>query len=136
MSKVAIFKFNGGNLALLCSNCYGIIKTGSTFTTAELKAVHGRNRLKPRICAKCKQRNKIRDFIYNYKTIYPEGFINTEIEEILKLYPNINMDKFNDAMMGNTCMLRDNNIINYHCDIYNAIISGVENRKLTIGEWD
>ena len=35
----AVIKFNGGNLALLCSKCSVIIKTGKDFTKEEMDAV-------------------------------------------------------------------------------------------------
>jgi len=55
MNDKAIIKFNGGNLALLCSKCRNIIKTGKDFTKEELdyafiKGVH----LNPQYCKQCK----------------------------------------------------------------------------------
>ena len=35
----AIVKFNGGNLALLCSGCSVIIKTGVDFTPEEMEFI-------------------------------------------------------------------------------------------------
>jgi len=46
------------------------------------------------------------------------------------------MDKFDDAMMCNTCMIIDEEIIHYHCDLYHAIICGLQNRKLNSFEFD
>jgi hypothetical protein len=45
----AIVKFNGGNLALLCSGCSVIIKTGVEFTQEELDYVleKSKNTLSP-----------------------------------------------------------------------------------------
>lgn len=80
--------------------------------------------------------NEIHVKVYGYKTKYPEGFIKREIEELLKDYPGIHMDKFNDALMGNTCMMRNNEVISYHCDIEKAIVCGTENRRLRSWEWD
>lgn len=71
-----------------------------------------------------------------FKTKHKEGFTNKEIEELLKQYPDINMEKFNDAMMGNTCMMKDGELINYPCDVEKAIRCGVENRELNSFEWD
>jgi hypothetical protein len=50
----AIIKFNGGNLALLCSKCRIILKTGKDFTEKELKFVFEKGQLLPRYCEKCK----------------------------------------------------------------------------------
>jgi NAD-dependent SIR2 family protein deacetylase len=55
MSKEkAIVKFNGSKLALLCSKCRVIIKTGKDFTEEELKFVFEKGQLLPRYCEKCK----------------------------------------------------------------------------------
>lgn len=79
---------------------------------------------------------KVREDVNNFKTKHKEGFTQKEIDSILKKYPGIHMDKFNEAMMGNTCMLIENETIIYHCDVEKAIICGVESRKLKLGEWD
>jgi len=79
---------------------------------------------------------EIQDKVYTYKTKHKEGFLQTEIDTLLIDYPDINMDMFNDALMGNTCILKDGKIVQYHCDIYKAIICGIENRGLTVNEWD
>jgi len=53
--KEAIFKFNGGNGALLCSKCRVIIKVGYEFTDDEWKAMRGEIYLEPQYCNKCKK---------------------------------------------------------------------------------
>lgn len=82
------------------------------------------------------QQREIMTKVYEYDTKHTQGFIKSEIEELLKLYPEINMDKFNNALGGNTCMRIDNEIITYHCDIYKAVLCGLENRNLSLSEWD
>ena len=57
----AIFKFNNGNGALLCSQCSVIIKTGKDFTEEEGKAFKGEADLAPQFCDKCIK--KIEDVI-------------------------------------------------------------------------
>ena len=54
----AIIKFNNGNLALLCSRCHGIIKTGKEFTKEELELAMGsdKNRLPRQFCEQCKSK--------------------------------------------------------------------------------
>ena len=59
----AIIKFNGGNLALLCSRCRVIIKTGKDFTQEELdytlgvgKTVGTSPYLPPQYCESCKNK--------------------------------------------------------------------------------
>ena len=80
--------------------------------------------------------DELREKIYNYPTKYKEGFTNDEMDELLKDYPNVNMDKFNGAMMGNTCMVRGGKVINYHCDVELALRCGLENRDPNVFEWD
>ena len=79
---------------------------------------------------------EVHNKVYNYKTRYEQGFIESEIVELLKDYPDINMEKYNDAMMGNTCMMINNELVNYHCDVEKAILCGIENRDLHWYEWD
>lgn len=51
----AIIKFNGGNLALLCSGCSVIIKTGLDFTPEELDFVFEKGPyIPPQYCEQCK----------------------------------------------------------------------------------
>ena len=57
MTKRAILKFNSGMLAILCSECSRIIKTGREFNEAELKFAKGEANLLPQYCEKCKNRN-------------------------------------------------------------------------------
>ena len=45
--KKAIFKFNSGHGALLCSKCKVIIKTGKDFTEEEIKAIKGKIDMPP-----------------------------------------------------------------------------------------
>ena len=80
---------------------------------------------------------KLEDRVYNYPTTNKAGFVESEMEELLSHYKGINMDKFYDAMMGNTCMVApDGQTIMYHCDIFNALLCGIENRDLNVFEWD
>jgi len=72
----------------------------------------------------------------NYPTKYTHGFTDAEIKDITSKIPNINMDKVYDALCGNTCMMIDNNMINYHHDVALAITCGVQNRDINAEEWD
>lgn len=52
--ETARIKFNGGNLALLCSGCSVIIKTGVDFTPEEMEFVLLKGKhLDPQYCEKC-----------------------------------------------------------------------------------
>ncbi len=55
----AIIKFNGGNLALLCSNCYTIIKTGRDFTPEEMEFALKDKHLEPQYCEQCKSKQDV-----------------------------------------------------------------------------
>ena len=57
--KTAIFKFNNSQLALLCSECRAILKTGKEFTIDELKASQGKKYLPPQYCDECKVKKEI-----------------------------------------------------------------------------
>lgn len=81
-------------------------------------------------------KNNIEERVYNFKTKYKQGFVQFEINDILKYYPNINMEKFNNALTGITCIMRDNQMVIYHCDIVTALKCGIENRDMTLLEWD
>jgi hypothetical protein len=78
----------------------------------------------------------IENMVYEYPTINKEGFIQSEIDKLLTWFPTINIEKFNDAMIGNTCIMINDEIINYHCDVYKALVCGFENRNLRLEEWD
>ena len=78
----------------------------------------------------------IRERVNGFKTKYKEGIVQEEIDELLKDYPNINMDKFNDALRGITCMVIEGKGVIYHCDIELALKCGVEDRKPRTWEWD
>ena len=82
----------------------------------------------------------LRALVLNYKTKYKEGFIDDEIEDIKnkveKIVFNFNAEKFEDAFYGNTCMIKDKQLIRYHIDVLNALKCGIENRHITAYEWD
>ena len=53
-----IYKFNNGNLAICCSKCRKIIKTGKDFTEEELKDIKRKYRKLPaQYCETCKEEN-------------------------------------------------------------------------------
>ena len=56
----AKFKFNNGNMAILCSNCDKIVKTGKDFTEQEWKALEGKGEIESVFCEDCK--DKVVDF--------------------------------------------------------------------------
>ena len=81
---------------------------------------------------------KLINILAEYETQYEQGFTEKEIKDIMETYyPSMNMIKFNDAMMGNTCMTEDNDeIINYHVDVLTAFRAGLESRDTYPHEFD
>jgi hypothetical protein len=55
----AIFKFNDGQGALLCSDCRKIIKTAQEYTLEELAASQGEGNLPAQYCETCSPEHKI-----------------------------------------------------------------------------
>jgi hypothetical protein len=76
------------------------------------------------------------DIVYNYPTKYREGFTNSEIEEVLKNFPNLNSDFYNKALLGTTYIMIDDEAITYHCDIENAICCGLKGTDVSGIKWD
>tara|TARA_R110001592_G_scaffold58417_1_gene176947 strand:- start:315 stop:572 length:258 start_codon:yes stop_codon:yes gene_type:complete len=74
--------------------------------------------------------------VNNFPTKHKEGFTIPEIDKLIQLFPNIEISKFDDALLGNTIMVRNGDHINYHCDILTALKCGVENRTINLKEWD
>ena len=56
--KRAIFKFNSGIGAILCSLCSTIIKTGHDFTHEERLAMKGEFELPEQFCTNCQKKQK------------------------------------------------------------------------------
>jgi len=81
---------------------------------------------------------KLYDLVYDYPTKNEYGFIASEQEELLKQFPDINKEKYENALCGITCMMdgKTGGFIIYHCDILIALRCGLENRNPTIAEWD
>lgn len=78
----------------------------------------------------------IEDKVNSFKTKHEQGFIGSEIEELLKDYPDVDRVKFNNALNGITCMVIEDEIIIYHCDIATALRCGIEKREVRGYEFD
>ena len=78
----------------------------------------------------------IREEVNSYKTKHKHGFTRDEYMKLLENYPDINMDRFWDALNGTTGMNIDGESVVFHCDIELAIRCGMEDRSPTIQEWD
>lgn len=74
--------------------------------------------------------DNIKEQILNFKTKNKEGFSQSEIEALLIVFPDINKNKFNNALNDITCLQKNDETIIYHFDIEKAVRCGLENRKL------
>jgi Ca2+-binding EF-hand superfamily protein len=79
---------------------------------------------------------EIRKEINDFPTKSEYGFTKAEITTLLNKFKGVNLKKFQEAMYGNTCMMENNELINYHHDVEMALICGLQNRSLKVGEWD
>lgn len=57
----ALFKYNGGRGALICSGCKVILKTGDQFTDEEIEAIKGHAIMEPQYCLKCQLINALNE---------------------------------------------------------------------------
>ena len=114
-------KLGGG---MLCTKCNKIIRYFKS--EDEAQGICG-----PVLCDSC-----LYELVYKYKTKHRQGFTFLEIKDLLVRFPTINEDKFFDALRGNTCMIVEKDMITYHCDIVTALSCGLENRNITLNEWD
>lgn len=55
--KKAIYKFNGGRGALLCSGCSRVLRQGAELTKEDLQALRGEIIQPPKFCVKCNLEN-------------------------------------------------------------------------------
>lgn len=74
--------------------------------------------------------------IREFKTQYGEGFLQSEIDALLLKYPSINRKKFDDALYGVTCTVRDEGAVYYHRDIIIALHCGIEGIDVDQDVWD
>lgn len=79
---------------------------------------------------------KYEEIVYNFKRKYKEGFLEKEIDTLLSQYPNANIKKFNDALLGCTYKIIDNEILIYLCDVLSAFRYAIEPPGLKDKEWD
>ena len=81
----------------------------------------------------------VEELLERYPKANERGFSADDISNILKFFGDdeINMEKFNDVMMGNTGAVTDDGVfLTYHTDLRRALICGIERRDLKTGEWD
>lgn len=135
MKCKAIFKFNSGMLAILCSRCSTIIKTGRKFTPREMFCCSRpggdrRHYMPPQYCNKCKLK-----FVDEFQTKYKEGFISKEMRSLCDKF-EIDVDEFNKMLGINTGLLINNECITFKDDVSLAFRCILEEREKLLSEWD
>ena len=80
----------------------------------------------------------VKEIIDSFPRKHPNGFDPSELEELLKDFPKIDLEKFNDEIFGDTYLIDDiNNLpIRYTHDIYRAIDIAITGRTMNNFEWD
>ena len=79
----------------------------------------------------------INKFIYGFKTRFDEGFTPEEVQEVLdKVKNEIDLSKFNEVMMCNTCIIKEDIPLIFHCDLITGLRCGIENRDIHWWEFD
>ena len=58
----------------------------------------------------------LRNLVYKYPTKHKIGFLPDELKDIVSKFPDINMEKYKNAMFGNTCAMIEKKLVMYHPD--------------------
>lgn len=84
------------------------------------------------------KKEDLEQLVYSWPTKYKEGFLAEEEKELLSKFKSeqLNMNKWDSAMIGNTCMMKPEGIITYHCDVLTALKCALEDRDMYWYEWD
>lgn len=80
-------------------------------------------------------KHTIEEIVYVYPTKYEIGFLEEEINELLLEF-GIKKKDFNEKHGINTCMIVDEDVINYKTDVYTTIKCCLEKREKSFFEWD
>ena len=80
----------------------------------------------------------IKEIIDSFPRKHPNGFNPWELEELLKNFPKIDLEKFNDEISADTYIKDDINnlLIRYTYDIHRAIDIAITGRPVSDFEWD
>lgn len=79
----------------------------------------------------------IRDKVYSFKTSSDLGFTSNELDVLLQEFPDLDKEKYGNALQGITCTANENGeMVIYHCDVYKALCCGTAKRNLKGFEWD
>ena len=50
-------------------------------------------------------------YVFTFYTQYSEGFLQHEIDELLKVFPEIDEETFLDVLLDNTCIIINNQVL-------------------------
>ena len=78
----------------------------------------------------------IRQKISSFKTKHKEGFLLVEIEFLLNDFPGVSIDQFKNELIGDTCMVNDEQGVHSHFDVEKSLRCLVQKRELQQWEWD
>lgn len=87
----AIFKFNNGNSALLCSGCSVIMKVGREFNDLEIQAIRGQRHMDAQFCLPCNIKrifnNRANDTVNDYLNldVLKRYLTEDQIKEAVKM---------------------------------------------------
>ncbi len=78
----------------------------------------------------------IKEKVYEFKTKNKEGFVQSEIDALVKEFMRVNLDKFKEALSVIACIMIHDELVIYRYDIIKAFYCGIDNRHLDESEWD
>ena len=68
-------------------------------------------------------------YVFTFYTQYTEGFLQHEIDDLLKVFPEIDEETFLDVLLDNTCILINNQVLMRKTDIENAVFMCLKQLK-------
>lgn len=80
---------------------------------------------------------KVNDLVDSFDTKYEEGFTREEMQNLIKeRFPNIDFGDFCESLGVTTGIMRNNELLTFHCDVKLAIRKMVKGCTTSIFEWD
>ena len=68
-------------------------------------------------------------YVFTFYTQYSEGFLQHEIDDLLKVFPKIDEETFLDVLLDNTCIFINNQVLMRKTDIENAVFMCLKQLK-------
>ena len=79
---------------------------------------------------------KLERLVNDFPTKYEEGFVHKEIMKLVSRFSETTYDEVMEKMGVVTANLRDGQTVYFHCDVLTALRCAIEDREMTVGEWD